>query len=936
LIALEFDENKIELKNGISLYIDENTISYINAKSNEGNIEIVDNGKFEIINGNNLTYTELNETIKNFTSVDEVIDYLNTGSTISLNTDIDLSYYTTKFEYYINILPRYAKKYYNEAVYYSNNSYVSLKKLIFKDLVKRFYLDSGYTVEDNNIFEVYFPINYSIPCLVNSNTNSIYVSYDILVSFMTSNINVNNLKTICCESNFDDKIIGYKFSVTYLDDEKYVDEILIDKMYTLPYIKENAEQETVWVVNDEMTDIKTSGKNAGNPNIMMMSYKKGSTGEQVSYSTDDVINIEVLHTYEEVAGSDSFKNLLKQYSENDGIEKTFNYYLSKLTPIENENFYKFTISLPNINKIISENSIFERILHNTLLMTFVDLKISNTKFNIGNGNYTLHELLHGVNNDSSTSFITVYWHIVKDGDSYTWESINNPLFGPNVSDPNYPVLDLGSMFSFTDFVDYYVQTLMTPDEYPFSWILFDSTTSFLKNAINNKVLTKDEVDANTLNAEANNIMHLLLKPDTYNYYSTSITNIKYDNYKNNLNFAPKFIRSSDEDMFGNTVNVVDYGSPENATEIKAIHDSPSEYAGVKKFFELTERKLKDISKVNNDFVPNADESNNYPMFDLREMLSINQSLLNRLNIISIGPDKRVYNAYIGHPTLGVNSSDYDYDVIAIGSYRQNHNMNSNITLTNSSGNFSKFDRIRFDLPTFNNEQAIFDKLVLHKIQGESAYYAIISINNTSSVANYINYYKEKTTGGEYGIYEEVVAKKTKFMTYDFKNNTPSDFININSSNIYLDGDLYKRRYLAFNAAKYINDMDKMQFVIFDDDPEYPRAKDQKYEHDGYIIKHIPEGGAQFEGDNISTEDVLGDGPDFTNIKMLAGFDNNGGIKSSNNTSIYNMYTTFICYFMAESDNNKKISVGETGYSKEKLWLTLKNIQEVITSSKYIQ
>ena len=46
---------------------------------------------------------------------------------------------------------------------------------------------------------------------------------------MTSNINVNNLKTICCESNFDDKIIGYKFSVTYLDDEKYVEIIIEEK-----------------------------------------------------------------------------------------------------------------------------------------------------------------------------------------------------------------------------------------------------------------------------------------------------------------------------------------------------------------------------------------------------------------------------------------------------------------------------------------------------------------------------------------------------------------------------------------------------------------------------------------------------------------------------------------------------------------------------------
>ena len=74
--------------------------------------------------------------------------------------------------------------------------------------------------EDNNVFEVYFPADYSIACLVNSNTNNIYVSYDILVNFLHTNIDVENLKGIVAESNSDDKVIAYKFYITYLDEDK--------------------------------------------------------------------------------------------------------------------------------------------------------------------------------------------------------------------------------------------------------------------------------------------------------------------------------------------------------------------------------------------------------------------------------------------------------------------------------------------------------------------------------------------------------------------------------------------------------------------------------------------------------------------------------------------------------------------------------------------
>lgn len=894
IIALEFDENTNTILNGLSLVVDNNFVSFVIGQTIDGNIQIKDNVKFQIQNSNNLTFNTLYTDVAKFVSVNDIVDYITDGVVVT-ETDTDIQYNKTKFTYYINILPNYIKNLYNESVYFADNSYVGLKKYIIREFVKRLYADSGYDASDNNVFEVYFNKDYSFACLVNSTTNGIYVSYDILVKFANSDIDTNNLQYIEATSNIDDKIAAYKFYVTYLDNDKYVDTILVDKMYVLPYIKENDRHEHVWVLNDNETDIRTSGKDAGNPNIIMMSYVKVAEGDQVSYSTEDSIDIKVLHTYEETDGNASFKDLLLQYTNIDGIQRSFNYFLPTLVPVRNSNYFKFDITLPNVNKLIEENAIFERIVKNTLLMTFVDVNISTDKKynNVTGENNTLGELLHG--NVQTVSYITVYWHIVNNNGIYTWEPILNPALGDGDS-TNLPVLDLGSMFSFTDFVDFYVHSLMTPDEYLFSWLVFDPISKQLKNAVSDDVLNE-------------NLIHLVLKPDTADYYSTSTSTVKYDGYENNLNFAPKFLKGKGLDSQSNRIDIIEYRDATNGSEILRIKDTPDEYSNVEKFFTLENRKVSAISKVNNDFVPNADASNKYPTFDFREMLTLNQTLLNRLNIISIAPDKRVYNAYIGHATTGINETDYDYDVLAIGSYRQNNNMNSNITLTNSANNFSEYDRIRMDLPVFHKEQAVYDKIVLKKIQGEGMYFATISVSNSNPF--YITTYKDSENNETFR-----VAKTTKYMN----STIPSG-----NNNLFIQDNFYCKKYKAFNAAKYLNDIDKYKISILDDDPQYPRSSDDSvYNGNGYILIKIPENG------------------EFANIKMLGGFDTFGGDISTNVSQENNTYSSFICYFQdAKYINDLKDTYGpqnvdETGYNKNKIWLKLVNVQEIVTGSKYIQ
>lgn len=915
ILAIEFPENSNTILNSVSITVDASFISYVIATSDNNNVNIQSNCKYKIVNSTNRTFDNIYSDISDLTDVDSIIEYLTSGVTVTPDSNIDVQYFKTKFEYYINILPSYAKNLYNEAVYFSDNSYKGLKKYIIREFVKALYNDSGFDTTDNIPFVVYFNKDYAFTCLVNSSTNGIYVSYDILVNFLSSDIDTDDLRTVVAKSNVLDRIIAYKFYVTYLDNDRIIDDILVNKLYVLPYIKENVHHENVWVINDEETDIRTSGKDAGNPNILMMSYIKTTNGEQVSYSTNNGVSIEVLHTYNETSTGVSFKDLLLQYTESDGIEKSFNYALPEFVYPNNEGFFEFNITLPNINRIIEENAVFESILKNTLLMTFVDLKLSDDERQVASGDYyTLHEMLHGENNTTQVSYITVYWNIIQlDDDTYDWNPIVNPAFGLNSTEgSNLPVLDLGSMFSFTDFVDYYVHSLMTPDEYLYSWIVFDPINAVLKN----------QDPTNTQTNAADDLIHLVLKPDTSLYYSQTINGtVSYNQYKNNLNFAPKFLKASQLNADNTTtIDIIQY--KDNSTgEILNINDTPTNYSAINKFFSLQNNKVTDISKVNNDFIPNSDDHNKYPMFDFREMLTMNQTQLNRLNIMSVAPDKRVYNAYFGHNNL--DSTSYDYDVLAIGSTQTNHNMNSNITLTDSAESFNVYDRIRFDLPVFHTKPAVFDKIVLKKMQNEFMYYAVISVSNS-----HIEYIRPYTfTVDNSTISNTIVTKKTKYMQ-----SSPAS-TSANSLTSSDDNKYYCKTYSAFNAAKYLNTMDSYGIVTIDD-PEYPRLGNGTFKNDGYILVKIPE-----------TLNTAGQGTPspFENVKMLSGFDTLLGDTPYESGVNKNTYSTFICYFEDVSRTNDtnysaygQKMVGETGYKKHKHWLKLVNIQEIVTGSKYIQ
>ena len=83
----------------------------------------------------------------------------------------------------------------------------------------------------------------------------------------------------------------------------------------------------------------------------------------------------------------------------------------------------------------------------------------------------------------------------------------------------------------------------------------------------------------------------------------------------------------------------------------------------------------------------------FPMFDFREVITTNQTAMNRLSLISVAKDGTTYNAYIGN-----SANANEEGTLYIGSSPTNYSMSGNKTVTNDYGNFETFKKINFELP----------------------------------------------------------------------------------------------------------------------------------------------------------------------------------------------------------------------------------------------
>lgn len=665
-------------------------------------------------------------TLKEYGSINDILNlYVNNIVTLDDNPIVEEGVndnVITVFNYLSSVLIPEIKKLYNDVIYkVDGNGYLGLKRRIIYELIKHIYVEfNKIDSKTDTGITVYFNKDFYISYIANTNTDVIYLSYDI--SFRGRGINnakiepnfdyKNNANLFLADINTEeDRYASYKFYINYIDDDKYVDSIIIDQTVILPYIGKNDDNQDVWYINGEQTNINTTGKDAGNPNIMFISYTMNENADDKSS-----VDIKILHTYtDENVTLEILNTSLQTPSER--IMQKFYYDLGSSVNVANsiDKNYEFEIALPDPNKLAARTG-FENFIKNVLIFTIVDTKISAT---IIDGE-TLHTTISGENGPST--YLTVFFHISKSNDGkYEWVPILNPLYNTETSvvSPSSaaPVLDLSAMTSLNTLMNYYVQVTFKPDTYYHRWVVFESTNETLKN-------TDTQATINTANK------YPVIKVDTSSEYYGIESN-------NNLNFTPKFVAEKSIIEDNSKINQIEDISKDNASFTINDDGTISDVVGV---IKVTNDNKDVITQT--EWIPNAKLDQNlgindsYPMLDLREVFVNNQMLLNRLSIITTGVKSTgdsksypIYHAYIGHRYKNGNN---EIDSLVIGSEREVYNMQNSTTMGRGDSwmKFSTFKNLIFALPTISEEDAKFKRNVLLDSEEDEKFDFTVNTKNT--------------------------------------------------------------------------------------------------------------------------------------------------------------------------------------------------------------
>ena len=353
------------------------------------------------------------------------------------------------------------------------------------------------------------------------------------------------------------------------------------------------------------------------------------------------------------------------------------------------------------------------------------------------------------NNNSEQSFITVLFHITTDNSgNYIWE--------PLINEGNGTVLDLGSMISSAEFAELFTRITVNPDKYKFSQLVLDNVNFLHKN--------------NTSTNAAK--IYPIIKNDNSEFYitntvdnTTTSTNTNTIAVHNNTNITPKFV----------TISNIDNAGTDYLGEEFVINENPAT-----KYINFNGDKFAEsgfyTSKNPKDLIPHEIWANNsgtgtyntvstiYPMFDFREVITTNQTAMNRLSLISLASSGVAYNAYIGN-----SANTNEEGTLYIGSSETNYSMSGNKTVTDDYDKFKKYNKINFELPVETNNLTIY--------KANDKYFAYINVADvmTSTYVNTVTH----TISTKY-MTATATYKTYTFNAQGYINSTYSGFINATS------------------------------------------------------------------------------------------------------------------------------------------------------------
>lgn len=649
--------------------------------------------------------------------------------------------------------------------YYSSNQFTSVLSSLAKKIFCKIY-EHLYLLNDNETYNtMYIPLDYEIKYLANNNKLQLYYSSNINISFedlsILNDIEIedyfNNTKMITFDYTYESKVKLLNFEVKYNDKyEDCINNILINDIYTSPYINSLNN----WVINDISTQVSALGKNAGNPNIIIILSKPDSYNI-LSSSNIDLTNTEFID--ETFLINDNL--LLSDYSD------TVKCKIPKLTETNLDLFYySIIINLSTIE----------------CLSNYDETKKDDYKLNI----------------------ITSLWIVTKTNDEIKFDYIKEP-------DKNC-ALDLSYLLNTKPILNDLINNLYKSIPTEFNKILLKANNKTNYQESGDNTYLNWAVIKNKLAEEYNNLDEYENKNEQFLYENDLNLIIQYnDTLKNNTESSQseKYLLhfNKENNINSNNINsyitvtnnlyknveyseiptgysylVTTYTISDIITYSNIINEYESITDGDKSVNEnivysssdkIIKQSILENTETVNELITNKKVINYYneylfscnvPLIDFKEIFSANFNLLNRLNIITLDNLGKLYYSY-----LGSSYEDTDKSIIHLGTSNKNINIGTDTLINEEEQDaFKKINTISID----------FDNIILNSNNLKAK--QLINQQKTNDVTFYSTVIKpvgEITDNKIYIKYEETINNgSTSYKT----------FVNGSSIDIYTPNIIY--------------------------------------------------------------------------------------------------------------------------------------------------
>ena len=576
--------------------------------------------------------------------------------------------------------------YRNSLIYYNDKFFIENRSQFIKRILCKLYetiVDESESLnisKTKNYYKMYIPFNYELSYVCNSNNElNIYWSNDIyvLLANLTNNSSKNDIlhKDNYLIFDYDeiDKVQSYRFEIDY--NKKYEDiinSVNVRKIYSMPFV----DADETWNINGSSTSIRAIGKDAGNPNIIII-YSK--TKEYKDDSINSVDPYEIINT---IANKD--------FSSEEFIREQFEIDKSLFANISTDKVYCYAWlpKITNINKELFENSIILNICDLDCLESSLikDYYLGSNILTIWY--YTVE------NNTYKFKLIKKDGKAMPLGVTENLESIINSTTLLNLNEQELLILKAE--------IDSLGQELLTGSNKRWGIIKNKKGSDYNKNYNNN---------LNTIIQYTNNLEYEVSDSKNSVKYDenltdkfinsvadlgrTNVTNILYPKYKteevekeiqnevqvneliNKLQSEEHITIEIDGDKFKVNDQIIDV--------IKQVIKTKLETQLIK---VSTKVLKKDTDSYYNEYIFN----DNIPTIDFKEIFVRNINTLNKYNVLSLDEEGHIYYGYLGSSYDETNKS-----TLHLGTLNKNINIGTD-TLVNDIDIdvFNKYDKLSLD------------------------------------------------------------------------------------------------------------------------------------------------------------------------------------------------------------------------------------------------